>query len=101
MMVTMEILLVVCLGVCLAVAVAALTWLVARRHPVAVAPSPAPQVSADVISQAAMLAVEQAITMSREQLGAHTQASDAALAGRQQAVVQDGVDVLNGHCFTS
>jgi DNA recombination protein RmuC len=35
-----------------------------------------------------MLAVEQAITMSREQLGAHTQASEASLAGRQQLIDQ-------------
>ncbi len=96
MMVTMEILLVVCLGVCLAVAVAALTWLVARRSPVVAAPVAAPQVSADVISQAAMLAVEQAITMSREQLGAHTQASDAALAGRQQLIDQRLGEVQTG-----
>ena len=84
MMVPMEIALVICL----VAAVAALTWLVARRGVAAVEPAPAPVVSADVISQAAMLAVEQAITMSREQLGAHTQASDASLAGRQQLIDQ-------------
>ena len=88
MMVTMEIALVICL----VAAVAALTWLLARRNPPVVVreveAAPAPGISADVISQAAMLAVEQAITMSREQLGAHTQASDASLAGRQELIDQ-------------
>jgi DNA recombination protein RmuC len=74
----------IALIICLVAAVAALTWLLAHRNPV----QPAAPVSADVISQAAMLAVEQAVTMSREQLGAHTQASDAALAGRQQLIDQ-------------
>jgi DNA recombination protein RmuC len=96
MMVGMEIALVASLGVCLAAAVAALTWLVARRNPAPAAPVAAPQVSADVISQAARLAVEQAITMSREQLGAHTQASDAALAGRQQLIDQRLGEVQTG-----
>jgi DNA recombination protein RmuC len=91
MMVVMEIALVVCL----VAASAALTWLVARRG--SATPTPvAPTVSADVISQAAMLAVEQAITMSREQLGAHTQASDAALAGRQQLIDQRLGEVQTG-----
>ena len=45
MMVGMEIALVICL----VAAVAALTWLVARRAPLATVP-PAPPVSADVIS---------------------------------------------------
>ncbi|MEY2524044.1 MAG: recombination protein RmuC [Ilumatobacteraceae bacterium] len=84
MMVRMEIALVICL----VAAVAALTWLIARRNVPALDPAPAPSISADVISQAAMLAVEQAITMSREQLGAHTQASEASLAGRQQLIDQ-------------
>jgi DNA recombination protein RmuC len=92
MMVTMEFALVICL----VAAVAALTWLVARRNPVVVAPVAAPTVSADVISQAAMLAVEQAVTMSREQLGAHTQASDASLAGRQQLIDQRLGEVQTG-----
>jgi DNA recombination protein RmuC len=83
-MVRMEIALVICL----VAAVAALTWLIARRNVPALDPAPAPSISADVISQAAMLAVEQAITMSREQLGAHTQASEASLAGRQQLIDQ-------------
>ena len=61
MMVTMEIALVICL----VAAVAALTWLVARRNPVPALPVAAPSVSADVISQAAMLAVEQAITIEK------------------------------------
>jgi DNA recombination protein RmuC len=84
MMVTMEIALVICL----VAAVAALTWLVARRTPATVQPALEPAVSADVISQAAMLVMEQTITMNREQLGAHTQASDASLAGRQQLIDQ-------------
>ncbi len=81
MMVTMEIALVICL----VAATAALTWLVARRNAAVMA---APSVSAETISQAAMLAVEQAVTMSREQLGAHTQATDTAAAGRQQLIDQ-------------
>jgi DNA recombination protein RmuC len=93
MMVSMEIALVICL----VAAVAALTWLVARRSPPApVQPAAAPSVSADVISQAAMLAVEQAITMSREQLGAHTQASDASLAGQRQLIDQRLGEVQTG-----
>jgi DNA recombination protein RmuC len=92
MMVRMEIALVICL----VAAVAALTWLIARRHPASSTAPAAPSVSADVISQAAMLAVEQAITMSREQLGAHTQASDAALAGRQQLIDQRLGEVQTG-----
>ena len=87
MMVPMEIALVICL----VAAVAALTWLLARRNPPVVVrevEAPTPGISADVISQAAMLAVEQAVTMSREQLGAHTQATDASLAGRQQLIDQ-------------
>jgi DNA recombination protein RmuC len=84
MMVGMEIALVICL----VAVVAALTWLIARRNVPALDPAPAPSISADVISQAATLAVEQAITMSREQLGAHTQASEASLAGRQQLIDQ-------------
>ena len=43
-----------------------------------------------------MLAVEQAVTMSREQLGAHTQANDAALAGRQQLIDQRLGEVQTG-----
>lgn len=91
MMVPMEIALVISL----VATVAALTWLIARRNVASTAPA-APAVSADVISQAAMLAVEQAITMSREQLGAHTQASDAALAGRQQLIDQRLGEVQTG-----
>ena len=92
MMVRMEIALVICL----VAAVAALTWLVARRNVPVVEPAATPPVSADVISQAAMLAVEQAITMSREQLGAHTQASEASLAGRQQLIDQRLGEVQTG-----
>ena len=92
MMVRMEIALVICL----VAAVAALTWLVARRNVPVVEPPSAPPVSADVISQAAMLAVEQAITMSREQLGAHTQASEASLAGRQRLIDQRLGEVQTG-----
>ncbi len=92
MMVGMEIALIICL----VAAVAALTWLIARRSSAPVAVPVETPVSADVISQAAMLAVEQAITMSREQLGAHTQASDAALAGRQQLIDQRLGEVQTG-----
>jgi DNA recombination protein RmuC len=92
MMVPMEIALVICL----VAAVAALTWLIARRNVASSTAPAAPAVSADVISQAAMLAVEQAITMSREQLGAHTQASDAVLAGRQQLIDQRLGEVQTG-----
>ena len=92
MMVRMEIALVICL----VAAVAALTWLVARRGVTVVEPASGPIVSADVISQAAKLAVDQAITMSREQLGAHTQASDASLAGRQQLIDQRLAEVQSG-----
>src|SRR5512144_737713 len=84
MMVGMEIALVICL----LVAAAAATWLLARRVPVAVLTPPAPEISAETLSQAAVLAMEQTVTMSREQLGAHTQASDAALAARQQLIDQ-------------
>src|SRR4051812_26438868 len=91
MMVRMEIALVICV----AAAVAALTWLAARRPAAAVVPV-APPVSADVITEAAMRAVEQAVTMSREQLGAHTHASDAALAGRQQLIDQRLGEVQTG-----
>ena len=57
-----------------------------------------PASSADVISQRRRDAgaVEQAITMSREQLGAHTQASDASLAGRQQLIDQRLGEVQSG-----
>src|SRR4026208_999392 len=92
MMVAMEIALVICL---LAV-VAALTWLGARRHPVGGRPAGAPSLPAAVISEAARLAVEQAITLSREQLGAHTQANDASLAGRQQLIDQRLGEVQSG-----
>ncbi|HEX2784114.1 MAG TPA: DNA recombination protein RmuC [Ilumatobacteraceae bacterium] len=85
----------IALVISLVATVAALTWLIARRN-VASTASAAPTVSAGVISQAAMLAVEQAITMSREQLGAHTQASDAALAGRQQLIDQRLGEVQTG-----
>jgi DNA recombination protein RmuC len=91
MMVTMEIALVICL----VAATAALTWLIARRNS-AIGAAPAPSVSAEVISQAAMLAVEQAVTMSREQLGAHTQATDAAAAGRHQLIDQRLGEVQTG-----
>jgi DNA recombination protein RmuC len=95
MMVAMEIALVICL----VAAVAALTWLLARRNPPVVVrevEAPASPITADVISQAAKLAVDQAITMSREQLGAHTQASDASLAGRQQLIDQRLGEVQTG-----
>jgi DNA recombination protein RmuC len=84
MMVGMEIALVICL----VAAVAAATWLLARRVPVEVITPPPPEISAETLSQAAMLAMEQTVAMSREQLGAHTQASDAALASRQQLIDQ-------------
>jgi DNA recombination protein RmuC len=86
----------IALVICLVAATAALTWLIARRDSASAVAPVAPSVSADVISQAAMLAVEQAITMSREQLGAHTQASDAALAGRQQLIDQRLGEVQTG-----
>ncbi|MBK5330878.1 MAG: DNA recombination protein RmuC [Ilumatobacteraceae bacterium] len=86
----------IALVICLVAAVAALTWLVARRNVPVVEPASAPPVSADVISQAAMLAVEHAVTMSHEQLGAHTQASEASLAGRQQLIDQRLGEVQTG-----
>ena len=94
MMVSMEIALVICL----VAAVAAVTWLVADRTQRAGVPAaaPAPPVSAEVISEAARLAVEQAVTMSREQLGAHSQANDAALAGQRQLIDQRLDEVQTG-----
>jgi len=92
MMVSMEIALVICL----VAAVAAVTWLVAgRTHPAGV-PAVAQPVTAEVISEAARLAVEQAVTMSREQLGAHSQANDAALAGQRQLIDQRLGEVQSG-----
>jgi DNA recombination protein RmuC len=84
MMVGMEIALVICL----VAAAVAVTWLVARNRAAAGAQPTGPLVTAEIISQAATLAVEQAVTMSREQLGAATHASEAAMAGRQQLIDQ-------------
>ena len=93
MMVAMEIALVICL----VAAVAALTWLVARRNAAVARPAVAPtSLGRRHQPRPAMLAVEQAITMSREQLGAHTQASDASLAGRQQLIDQRLGEVQTG-----
>src|SRR3954464_8595621 len=92
MMGTMEIALVICL----VAAVAAVTWLVASRTKLAGVPAVAPAVTAEVISEAARLAVEQAITMSREQLGAHSHANDAALAAQRQLIDQRLDEVQTG-----
>jgi DNA recombination protein RmuC len=109
----------------LVVAAAAIAWLVATRRPVVVAAPVAPvvppapviaQVPPEVVEQAVAAAVaqandraarerdlavqsaiQQAVMLTREQLGAHTQAADASLAGRQQLIdaklgeVQSGV----------
>ena len=108
----------------LVLAAAAIAWLLAGRRAAAVAPpvtaaAPAPvvvevpqalvqQAVAAAVSQAnerasrerdlaVHAAVEQAVMFTREQLGAHTQAADASLAGRQQLIdaklgeVQSGV----------
>lgn len=108
----------------LVVAAAAIAWLLATRRAVPVAPPaavvpPAPviaQVPQEVVDRAVaaavaqandraaserdmavQAAVQQAVMFTREQLGAHTQAADASLAGRQQLIdaklgeVQSGV----------
>ena len=108
----------------LVLAAAAIAWLLAGRRAAAVAPpvtaaAPAPvvvevpqalvqQAVAAAVAQAnerasrerdlaVHAAVEQAVMFTREQLGAHTQAADASLAGRQQLIdaklgeVQSGV----------
>ena len=108
----------------LVVAAAAIAWLLATRRAVPVAPAvpvvpPAPviaQVPQEVVDRAVaaavaqandraaaerdmavQAAVQQAVMFTREQLGAHTKAADASLAGRQQLIdarlgeVQSGV----------
>src|SRR4051794_39703804 len=92
MMGSMEIALVICV----AAMVAAVTWLLASRNQPAGVPAAAPAITAEVISEAARLAVEQAVTMSREQLGAHNQANDAALAGQRQLIDQRLDEVQSG-----
>jgi DNA recombination protein RmuC len=103
-----------------ATAAAALAWLVASRRPVVpVVPEPVPaqvaEVPEEVIARAVALAVadatersgrerdravqaaiEQVVTMSRAQLGAQTQAGEAALAGRQQLIDQRLGEVQQG-----
>jgi DNA recombination protein RmuC len=117
MMVDMEVLLVALLVVLLVTAAAAITWLVAgRRAATPVAPPLMAEVPQHVIEQAVaaavsqanerasrerdlavQAAVEQAVLFNQQQLGAHTQAADATLAGRQQLIdaklgeVQSGV----------
>ena len=117
MMVDMEVVLVVLLVVLLVAAAAAITWLVAgRRAASPVAPPLVAEVPQQVIEQAVaaavsqanerasrerdlavQAAVEQAVLFNQQQLGAHTQAADASLAGRQQLIdaklgeVQSGV----------
>ena len=97
------------LVVCLVVAVVAVAWLLATRRPAA-SPSTEPtvvvaevpealvtQAVAAAVAQAneraarerdlaVQAAVENAVTMVREQLGASTKAADASLAGRQQLI---------------
>jgi DNA recombination protein RmuC len=101
----------------LVAAAAVIAWLVAgRRVAASVATPPVAAVPPEVIHQAVaaavalandraarerdlavQAAVEQAVAFNREQLGAHTQAADASLAGRQQLIdaklgeVQSGV----------
>lgn len=120
MMGSMEVVLVALL----VVAAAAIAWLLATRRAVPVAPPapvvpPAPviaQVPQEVVDRAVaaavaqandraaaerdmavQAAVQQAVMFTREQLGAHTKAADASLAGRQQLIdaklgeVQSGV----------
>jgi DNA recombination protein RmuC len=114
----------------LVVAAAAIAWLLATRRAVPVAPvaAPAPvvaEVPQHVIEQAVVAAVaqandraarerdlavqasvEQAVLFTREQLGAHTKAADASLAGRQQLIdaklgeVQSGVQADLGKLST-
>ncbi len=103
----MEVVLVALLVVLLVGAAAAIAWLLANRR---VAPVVVPQpvlmeVPQQVVQQAVaaavsqaneraarerdmavQAAVEQAVLFTREQLGAHTQASDASLAGRQELI---------------
>jgi len=106
------------LVVLLVAAAAAVAWLLATRRPVTVAPPATvtvevpPQLVQQAVAaavaqaneraarerdMAVQAAVQQAVLFTREQLGAHTQAADASLAGRQQLIdaklgeVQSGV----------
>ena len=110
--------------VCLAVALVALGWLLAGRRPTIDAAPPAPPVvpappsdaiPAALLTQAVaaavaeandrsarerdlavQAAVEHAVTVTREQLGAHTQAADAALGSRQALIDQRLGEVQSG-----
>ena len=114
----MEVALLVLLVALLVAAAAAIAWLLAARRQQAALPAPpmmaeVPQqvierAVAAAVSQAnerasrerdlaVQAAVEQAVLFNQQQLGAHTQAADATLAGRQQLIdaklgeVQSGV----------
>ena len=88
----------VVLLVLLVAAVAAVGWLVANRRPVASAPAPdlegavalavaqANDRAARERDMAVQAAVDHAVTVVREQLGAGTQAAEASLAGRHQLI---------------
>ena len=81
--------------VLLVVAAAAIAWLVASRRAVP-----------DASNRATREAIEHAITVAREQLGAHTNAADASLASRQQLIdaklgeMQSGVQTDLGRLST-
>jgi|JI10StandDraft_1071094.scaffolds.fasta_scaffold08839_6 DNA recombination protein RmuC len=121
MMSGMEVVLLVLLVALLVAAAAAIAWLLAARRQQVALPAPVlPPVVAEVPQQvieqavaaavsqanerasrerdlAVQAAVEQAVLFNQQQLGAHTQAADATLAGRQQLIdaklgeVQSGV----------
>ena len=88
----------VVLLVLLVAAVAAVGWLVANRRPATTAPAPdLEQAVALAVAQAndraarerdmaVQAAVDHAVTVVREQLGAGTQAAEASLAGRHQLI---------------
>jgi DNA recombination protein RmuC len=100
MMEGMEIALVTVLTACLAAAVAAIVWLVARGRPaasgglpaqaveqaVALAVAAADQRAARERDLAVQASVEQARLMVREQMAQQAQQADTALAGRQQLI---------------
>jgi len=111
MMSGMEIVLVVLLVASAGV----IAWLLATRRPLVAAPPAAPDVPEHLVAQAVALAVaqanersarerdlgvqaavEHALTVTREQLGAHTQAADASLASRQQLIDQRLAEVQSG-----
>jgi DNA recombination protein RmuC len=111
----MENTLIAVLLVALGAAACAVLWLVAQRRrqaaeeprPVALPPEVVSQLVAQAVGDASeragrerdaavRAAVEHAVVTMREQLGAHTQAADRALAGRQELIDQRLTQVQSG-----